>query len=81
MIGKPVKMAVSKSTVPTITLLGAFSSINGLNFDGKKLQNGRELKDNLFNIQVEEVQNSSKTVIRAKMFRTTSVTEQPYIVE
>ena len=74
-------MAVSKSTVPTITLLGAFSSINGLNFDGKKLQNGRELKDNLFNIQVEEVQNSSRTVIRAKMFRTTSVTEQPYIVE
>ena len=72
-------MAVSKSTVPTITLLGAFLSINGLNFDGKKLQNGRELKDNLFNIQVEKVHKSSKTVIRAKLLHTTSVTEQPYI--
>ena len=46
-------MAKSTSKTNTITLEGAFSSIQGLNFDGKKIKNGRELiKDNLFNIQV-----------------------------
>ena len=37
--------------------------------------------DNLFNIQVEEQQASENAVIRARMIRTTSITETPYIVE
>ena len=77
-------MADSESAVPTITLLGAFSSIKGLNFSERKLENGKHLiKDNLFNIQVEELQDSgsTKAVIRARMFRTTSINQEPYIVE
>ena len=75
-------MAISTQKTNIITLEGAFSSIHGLNFDGKKLKNGRELiKDNLFNIQVQEIQSGSKAVIRARMIRTTNINETPYIVE
>ena len=69
---------------PPITLRGAFPSINGLTFDGKKLKNGRELiEDNLFNIEVEEVQGADQPTgtIRARMFHTTNVTETPYLIE
>ena len=74
-------MACPKSTNPNMTLLGAFSSIKGLNFTERRVKNGRELLENLFNIQVEEKQASGNAVIRARMIRTTSVTETPYIVE
>ena len=74
-------MARPQSTCPNITLRGAFSSIKGLNFTGKKIRNGKELLDNLFNIQVEEKQTSGNAVISARMIRTTSITETPYIVE
>ena len=75
-------MARPESTCPkNITLRGAFSSIKGLNFTGKKIRNGKELLDNLFNIQVEEKQTSGNAVISARMIRTTSITETPYIVE
>ena len=75
-------MAKSTSKTNTITLEGAFSSIQGLNFDGKKIKNGRELiKDNLFNIQVQEIQSGSKAEILARMFRTTSINETPYVVQ
>ena len=72
-------MESPESTTPNITLRGAFSSIKGLNFSESKIRNGRELLDNLFNIQVEEQQASGKAVIRARMLRTTSITETPYI--
>ena len=63
-------MAKSTSKTNTITLEGAFSSIQGLDFDGKKIKNGRELiNDNLFNIQVQEIQSGSKAEILARMFR------------
>ena len=76
-------MANSTSKTNTITLEGAFSSIQGLDFDGKKIKNGRELiNDNLFNIQVKEIQSgSSKAEICARMFRTTSINETPYVVQ
>ena len=77
-------MASSHPNPPPITLRGAFSSISGLTFTGAKLKNGKELiDDNLFNIEVEEVQKSDdpKAVIRARMFRTTNVTETPYLIE
>ena len=75
-------MAKSTSKTNTITLEGAFSSIQGLNFDVKKIKNGRELiKDNLFNIQVQEIQSGSKAEILARMFRTTNINETPYVVQ
>ena len=75
-------MAKSTSKTNTITLEGAFSSIQGLDFDGKKIKNGRELiKDNLFNIQVQEIQSGSKAEILVRMFRTTSINETPYVVQ
>ena len=46
-------MAKSTSKTNTITLEGAFSSIQGLNFDGKKIKNGREL------IKDKSIQHSS----------------------
>ena len=73
-------MADSGSSVPIITLRGAFSSIKGLNFSESKLKNGRDLiKDNLFN--VEEKQGSNKSVISARILRTTNVNDTPYFVE
>ena len=74
-------MASPSPSTPNITLRGAFSSIKGLNFSKRRIRNGRELLDNLFNIQVEEKQASGNAVISARMMRTTSITETPYIVE
>ena len=62
-------MASPESTTPNITLRGAFSSIKGLNFSESKIKNGRELLNNLFNIQVEEKQASGNAEIRARMIR------------
>ena len=81
---KSSKMAAGISRLPPLTLRGAFSSINGMEFNDAKKKNGRALiNDNLFNIEVEEVQNRERrtAVIRARIFRTTNVTQPPYIIE
>lgn len=57
-----------------VILRGGFSSISGLEFQGQNLVKGRQILDNLFNI--EEVQEEGKaTTISARILRTTSINE------
>ena len=62
----------------TITLRGAFSSINGMKFDGQKEVKGRRLMKNLMNVEEIITPGAATTVIQAKIIRQTNVTEAPY---
>ena len=64
-------MASSRPPGPSqrVALRGGFSPITGMTFQGQNEEKGRKIMDNLFNIEVEEVQNADHptATIRARM--------------
>jgi hypothetical protein len=62
-----------------ITLGGAFGKIQGLEFEGMRLKNGRELIGNLCGIQEE--QKGDTVIINARILRTTNVNDTAYSVQ